>query len=416
MHKNIKWIVACAAIFFGQRAIALAQYSASPVLDCGSPAALVVVTAERLPALLGAPIQQIELLHYREHKVTPITVQIDRRDHDGHYHLQDEHSPDKQDQLLESNDEIVFRLADAATRIPPGFPGAKAFIEIKVADPQNKKTGWVYANATKEMADAPAQKYITYKTATDRVESEIYNIRFSSQHPFIMDRFQWKTSEGNWSQNVLDVMKIRHQGDMFGFIPFSRTTKDYSSQLTRVKAGPLRVIRRTENRVRILLGLKTPAVYIDYVMMPDGFVMDTIIDIPFNLGLLFDDLQTITTIDWRNDPALPELSIHSPGFPSSLEVNGKMTDEKRQFNTRNDTRVSVHSDYGAVFIQLHIPDDFPITPWLYLADQADIADPPENQPGQFGNVGYRTTGWENIDTEVHHLKVTTCLTGAEQNH
>jgi hypothetical protein len=76
----------------------------------------------------------------------------------------------------------------------------------------------------------------------------------------------------------------------------------------------------------------------------------------------------------------------------------------------------VHSDYGSVFIKLDIPDDFPIEPWLYLSDRTDVADPPENQPGQFGNVGYRTTGWEHIDTEVHHLKFTTCMKTAETGH
>ena len=128
---------------------------------------------------------------------------------------------------------------------------------------------------------------------------------------------------------MLDVMKIRHQGIMFGFIPFKRTTGDYSSRLTRVKTCPLRVIRRTENRVRIVWQLKTSALYVDYVMMPDSFVMDTIVDIPFNLGLFFNDVETLTTVDWRNNQALPQLTIRSPDSTSDLVVNGQMSDEKK---------------------------------------------------------------------------------------
>jgi len=211
-------------------------------------------------------------------------------------------------------------------------------------------------------------------------------------------------------------MKIRHQGVMFGFISFKRSAKDYSSRLTRVKTGPLRVIRRTENHVRIVWQLKTPALYVDYVMMPDSFIMDTIVDIPFNLGLFFSDVETLTTVDWRSGPALPELTISSPAITANLVANGRMSDKKKHFNSVSDNRFSVHNAYGSIFVRLDIPDDFPIEPWLYLSDQADEPDPPENQAGQFGNVGYRTTGWENIDTEVHHLKFTTCMTVAEADH
>ena len=56
-----------------------------------------------------------------------------------------------------------------------------------------------------------------------------------------------------------------------------------------------------------------------------------------------------------------------------------------------------------------IPDDFPIRPWLYLHDEIETADSPEHHPGQFGNVGFRTTEWERIDSDVHHLKFTICM-------
>lgn len=393
-------------------AVTMARSTAWPVTNCGSPDALVVVVADKLPALLGKPIQKITLLHYRDQQLSPITVQIDQRDADGRYLLDEVSASENQMPVLKPNDEIVFRLADYAARRPPAVANTEqaSLIEIEVNDSQHGQTGWVYAGLSDSTENVPTRKLIRYSPTTDSVETGTYNIGFSRQHPFLIDSFHWRLATNRWSPNVLDAMKIRHQGSMFGFISFRRTANDYSSRLTRVKTGPLRVIRRTENRVRILWKLKTPALYIDYVMMPDSFIMDTVVDIPFNLGLFFSDVETLTTVDWRNAPGLPELTIRSPGTSSSLVVDGQMSDEESQFNTVSDTRLSVHSAWGSVFLNLDIPDDFPIQPWLYLNDQADVADPPENQAGQFGNVGYRTTGWENIDTEVHHLKVTTCVT------
>lgn len=393
----------------------MAQSGAISVSGCRSADALAVMSADKLPALLGTPVNRIGLLSYREKQLSPIRLQIDQRDGDGRYLLDDKPEPGRQLPVLGPNDEIVFRLADRGTRYPANTPnsGEGALVEIEVIDAMGGPSGWVYAVLSSPVRGVSGNNHMTYETAADRVESGIYKIGFSPQHPFIIDSFQWRTPAGDWTPNLLDTMKIRHQGKMFGFISFRRTTRDYSSRLTRVKVGPLRVIRRTENRVRIMWKLKTPTLYIDYIMMPDSFVMDTIVNIPFNLGLFFSDVETLTTVDWRNDPALPEQVIRSPYTTSSLRVDGQMSAEESRFNTINGTHLSVHSDYGSVSLGLDIPEDFSIQPWLYLRDRMDVVDPPENQPGQFGNVGYRTTGWESIDTEVHHLKITTCMAAAE---
>lgn len=420
MHRCIRLGLACylggIGMTLGENV--LAQTTASPVSNCTSPDALAVVNAEKLPTLLGKPVHQITFLHYRGQQLLPITSQIDQRDADGRYRLGKETAADELTPLLEPNDEVVFRMADRATRLPPDIAGAEEvpLIEIGITDAETGQVSWVYARLSEAIAKPLSRERIAYEATTDSIETASYKAGFSRRNPFLLDRFQWKLGADNWSPNVLDTMKISHQGDMFGFIPFQRTAEDYSSRLTRVKTGPLRVIRRTENRVRILWQLKTPTLYVDYVMMPGSFIMDTIVDIPFNLGLFFNDVETVTTVDWLDGPTLPKLTIRSPGIHSGLRVNGQMNDEKHHFNTISDTRFSVHSEYGAVSVILDIPDDFPIHPWLYLNDQIDVADAPENQPGQFGNAGYRTTGWENIDTEVHHLKFTTCLTATEANH
>jgi hypothetical protein len=65
-------------------------------------------------------------------------------------------------------------------------------------------------------------------------------------------------------------------------------------------------------------------------------------------------------------------------------------------------------------VRLQVPAGVPVIPWLYLQDARDRPDPPERHPGQFGNMGFRTTGWEHIDAGVHHLKLSVCLEAAGQ--
>jgi hypothetical protein len=385
--------------------------TAAPDQDCRSRHSLVVARAGDWPALLGAPAANITLWSFQGHKLTRIPLQIDHRDEQKNYLL--EANTGNSHLQLSANDEIVFRLADAGTERRPDSASDNRDIraEIQVIPSPGEQSHWVYVEvSTTGNGKAPASNLVKYQEDTDTVSTDHYKAGFSHTRPFLLNSFQWrlKTHQA-YSPNVLDSMKIRHTGNMLGLISFKRTSEDYSSRLTRVKTGPLRTIRRTENRVRVLWYLKTPKLYIDYVMMPDSFVMDTIIDIPFNMGLFFDNLETLTTVDWRAGANLPPLKIHSPVAPSELRVTGQMTPDKMKFNTISGTRFSVHSNLGTASVRLKIPEDFPIKSWLYINDDVSAVSPDENQPGQFGNVGYRTTDWENIDTNTHHLKIITCL-------
>jgi hypothetical protein len=155
--------------------------------------------------------------------------------------------------------------------------------------------------------------------------------------------------------------------------------------------------------------LQTPAVRIDYVVMPGGFVMDTVIDIPFNVGLFFDGIETLTTVDWNQNPELPGLMVGMPGHSNTAAIDGQMSSEKHALNLLQAHQFTVTSSLGEILVSLEIPPGVPITPWLYLRDALNEADPPENRTGQFGNIGFRTTGWEQIDTQVQHVKFTVCL-------
>lgn len=383
-----------------------------PASDCSATHPLVVLSGNKLAPLLETPVRQLSLLKVSPTGFTPIAFQIDRKDSQGRYIIEEADRADLGSATLGPDDELVFVAADAGIRLsdPAKLAGSTPLVEIRIAGTPGAPPKWIYAGASSERKARRANHYIEYDQASDLVTSATYSLGFSGRKPFLVDSFRWKIpAGGGWSPDLTDTMKIRHRGRFLGLLPFRRTQRDYSSRLTAVKIGPLRVIRRTENRIRVLWHLKTPALYIDYVMMPNGFIMDTVIELPFNVGLFFSDLETLTTVDWSEDNTLPRLTIHSPEHHKALTIDGHMSSDKHHFNLLQSSQFAMTSSLGDMLVSLEIPPGVPITPWLYLRDAQDEADPPENRIGQFGNAGFRTTGWEQIDTEVQHVKFTVCL-------
>ena len=386
--------------------------SASSAETCSATNQLVVLSGKDLMPLLGTPVRDLALLSASPAGVRPIVFQVDRRDAVGRYIIEDPAAAESVGPLLGLQDEVVFLASDAGTRLSniAGQSSTAKLVEIRLAETPGVPPRWVYLSNSGVPNLVRGNHYIQYDAEGDLITSAAYQLGFDMQQPFLVDVLRWKNDTGDsWSPNVVDTMKIRHRGAFLGFIPFTRTHRDYSSRLTGVKAGPLRVIRRTENRIRVLWHLKTPAVHIDYVVMPGGFVMDTVIDIPFNVGLFFDGIETLTSVDWNQNPELPGLMIGIPGHHNTAAIDGHMSAEKHALNLLQADRFTVTSSLGEILVSLEIPPGVPITAWIYLRDALNEADPPENRSGQFGNIGFRTTGWEQIDTQLQHVKFAVCL-------
>jgi len=401
----------------------IATYSINTNSLCGNDDSLVVIAGSQIPALLGHKVNYLSLLSYSSSQDTlqSIVFQVDQKDRQDRYILNDKNKDvDKAISILTDKDELVFRKKDLKQRVEHSSELIRqhALIELEIITGLNDSAStskWLYIdvdfNHTK--SDFEHINLLTYEHAQDHVSSSIYKIGFSNKHPFLLDSFHWRLPDKSaWGDDITDMMKIRHTGRFFG-MDFKRTQNDYYSQLIAIKAGPLRVIRRTENRIKVFWKLKSPALFIDYVMMPDGFVMDTMIDIPFNISFFFSDLATFTTMDWLDVEDTSELTVQAAKSYPAMPVNGLSSEHKKAFNQITGNSFSLTSHKGDFNVRLDIPDNFPIQSNLYLKDAQHELDPPENQPGQFGNIGFKTTGWENISSQLYHLNFTVCVAAAK---
>lgn len=360
----------------------------------------VVILGGELGPLKGMPVAKIRALSWQGEVMKAIPFQIDKRDAKGRYEFS---TRDGSALMLDADDECVFMTSDAGERKPADSKESKQqpTVEIGLVDSKSGEQKWVYLQVADSLPVA-TKNHVTYDAARDAIETATYKLGFSKSQPFLIDSLQWHVdAENKWSQNLVDTMKVRHKGKLLG-INFIRTQKDYRSRVAAVKAGQVRVIRRTLNSVRMVGFLQSPSVAIDYVAYVNGFQMDTMIDLPFKLSWFFSDLITYTTIDWNDAPSLPVVSLYKTGMPG-LTINGGMTPEKEQFNKGADQRFALQSEYGLLAVQLEMDKGTPIESKPYLRDERTNMDKPENIPGQFGNVGFITTGWEKVDTSLHHM-------------
>ena len=416
-------------IYFGLSLLLLSHFSYAQIIAsytirnnsvCAANNSLVVTSAAQIPALSGRRIKEISLLNYSKKNFQKIVFQIDQKDSQDHYVL-DEKSKQNRQATEEINtftdkDELVFRFEDMNERVDYSSLLLKQYtlIELEIIPVSNsgKISKWLYIKLDDKSSEPDSEHHIliNYDYMQDEVSSSVYKIGFSKAYPFLLERFHWHLPDQNgWSADITDMMKIRHTGRFFG-LPFKRTQDDYYSQLIAVKEGPLRIIRRTENKIRVFLRLKSPALFIDYVMMPNGFVMDTMIDIPFKSSFFFSELTTFTTMDWNNSADSLKLSIQADKEYTTIPINGFPSDEKSAFNQIKGNSFILNSNRGHFNVALDIPDNFPIQSSFYLRDALDEIDAPENYPGQFGNIGFKTTGWENVGSQLYHLKFTVCVT------
>ncbi len=390
---------------------------------CAQDNDLVVLLGKQLPMLLGHDIESLSLFSYRKaladshlsSSPSKIRFQIDQRDEKGRFILPLPDDIRNTKHLFNKQDELVFREKDLAQRIEQGSPWLQESRVIELELLNNEAVSkWLYIRLNNPISEAKLPALLDYDVEHDTIIGADYKLGFSKSFPFLVDKFHWRVPHSSqWGNDLSDTMKIRHKGNFLGFA-FERDQDDYYSSLVALKKGPLRIIRRTENKIKVLWKLKSPSLFIDYVMMPSGFVMDTMVDIPFSVGLFFSHLETLTTMDWNPVVQDDALVVQASQDYPKIVINGMTSDAQKQFNQTLGTEFSLLSRMGRFRVMLDVPDNFPIQSQLYLQDAIDKPDPPESSKGQFGNIGFKTTGWENADNQLYHLKFTVCVKLADQ--
>ena len=291
----------------------------------------VLVTGNLLPGALGVDLESFRLLAYRANRLEPIPYQIDERNEDGWYVLNEGPRPSGGGNgKLKQDDELVFRIRDTGDRVdrtlwPPGYEKA---CEIEIVDGLDGGKAWVYLFSFP--GDAPARSPEDYVDQIDHGrDGQAYAARtYTIKYPYqsLMWWCIFGTREAGYDEtNIIDHGYINLEVKLLGLWNVRITLENMIGTIPCFKDGPVRVIRRTKTRFRVG-SMKLP-IGLSY----DILFYDQYLNIPFSVSVPLN-LKFFATSAWGRygtdlNPNAVGSRWYCNYFPEGVTVTGSPDDD-----------------------------------------------------------------------------------------
>lgn len=363
----------------------------------------VILNGKALNAVTNELIHHIKVYKKLNSELHLITYQIDQKDNNGIYILNE--IPDK-NALFDSNDEIAFMSSDAGEQIndPKETFRTQSVVEIQITQLDTNTNSWAYIVANNQ--NPPSHKnmfdYVHYNSKSDSIITSNYKIGFSKNKAFLLNQLRFKdTQYDSWSDNYVTGLLLLHKAKIKLFhSEFKRTGKDYSSRIVATKDGPIRVIRRTANRIDILpiIGLKTPSLYIDIIAYQNVFNVDSIIDFPVPLGWAFYDAITDIQFQWNQKLSNSSI-VYTQNFQEGAIIDGISRNENK-LNALKEKKFIIKTPSGSINASIKKGESLPIDYYTKMTDNLN----------SYGLIGFHTNQWEYVSADIHHMLFTLTIT------
>ncbi len=291
------------------------------------------------------------------------------------------------------HDEVVVATADLGRPAPPGRrpPGA-----LEVA-PLGGAGGVAYLCLHAGDAPRSHRRWLAYDREREEVVHDGFTLGFERRRPFVLDRLVWHTDpEG---RDWLDTGKFRATGRLFGTFRFHRTREDFSSRTTGVIEGPVRVVVRTENRLRMAFGLKSPRSIVDRIHTPRALRLALTVHIPFRVGWFFSGLTVRSTLDLAPGA---RRTITCPNH-ATTPIDGRPEPSEVALLGCPLEGFTIDGPHGSLHGTLSLGPKLHLKAAIYFKDDLHEPDPPERVPGHLGESGVLLTGWERLGRGDYHL-------------
>lgn len=346
------------------------------------PPDVVAVTGAQLPHLFGVSTTEIVALASHGSNLAPTVFQIDQRYRaaDGNLRYVFEAGddlPPAHRRDFGPDDLLLLSVPDAGERLaaPPA-----GYTEIEVVDPRNTSHGWLYVGRGAAQSLPPR---VRYDASTNRIAGADYAIGFSRSGTAVIESLVLGDPEQDG--NILDRNKARLDVDLaFGFGHVSRSEDDVRVRTTGLHVGPLRIIRESEVRGRMLMGFYSPPVRDDFIFYAHGFVLPTTIRVTPGLRLLVRDVTLRISMD-LDDTAIGMTFQSDPEVPAPITVDGS---GGRRGGTRPIAWYLLRRGDVGLLGWLQARNDITAEVTLYYRDDRSNGDPPERSAGELADHGF----------------------------
>ena len=257
------------------------------------------ISGSDVSAMTGTEISSLRILASRNGRLTPIPFQIDQKNSDNDWvwsvvpesdvvddwfddwfddetssQVYSQKDPTRDDQdppgrdVFDANDVILFVAKDAGDqdRESASQLGAERLVELHITDPVDQGNGWVYLAWFD--ADAPALSdihYVRYEPDKFRISGPEHEFLYSPDHVMVLDDFRLGGASIIAGNRILGVVEAGI-GPVTLHIEFSeRTIQGYNAGYIN---GPIRVVRRSIDHIRLGAGIASPDVNCDHFHYP----------------------------------------------------------------------------------------------------------------------------------------------------
>jgi hypothetical protein len=245
--------------------------------------------------ITNTDISNLRVLASRDGKLAPIPFQIDQKNSDDDWvwsvvpesdvaddlfddetsspiYSQEDLTRDNQDpsgrDIFDANDVVLFVAKDAGDqdRESASRLGAEKLVELNIVDPADQGNGWVYLAYFD--SDAPALSdihYVRHEPDKFRVSGPEHEFLYSPDHVMVLDDFRLGGASiiaGNRIRGMVEA----GIGPVTLNIEFSeQTIQGYNAGYIN---GPIRIIRRSIEHIRLGAGITSPDVNCDHFHYP----------------------------------------------------------------------------------------------------------------------------------------------------
>ncbi|NOR43274.1 MAG: hypothetical protein GQ572_08035 [Gammaproteobacteria bacterium] len=253
------------------------------------------VSGSEVEGMTGVEISRLRVLVYRDGNVMPVPFQIDQKntandwvwdavydfdEFDAGFDEEEFWQPvkpvnlthDDQDpagkRIFDKNDVLVFLAIDAGDKGRKSMVrlGADKLLELKITDPVDHTNGWVYLAYFESNAPAISDaRYVQYEPETFRIIGPEHEFLYSPDHTMILDDFQLGGASIFSTNKISGEVTTGIGPFTFDFEFSEKDIRGYSSGYIN---GPVRVVKRSVEYVRLGTGLDSPPVNCDHFHYP----------------------------------------------------------------------------------------------------------------------------------------------------
>jgi len=328
----------------------------------------------------------------------PIPWQLDERAADGRWALTDgpEPNPDDSPASIDDDDVMLWMVGDAGARDPAGAGSFDADCVVELAVEQGGVTAWVYAVAARHApARRAARRYVEYDAERDLVLGAHVALGFGAATPRYL---AVRAADGTLGPNLLDRLKVRASARFLGLIPLGRDEDDIEWRFAAWRAGPIRVLRREYQWIRLGWGLRTPIFETESLVTRDTVEMPVRLRLNFPPTFFFGGIEVQAVLDFRD---LRGWRVAGAGVESVTVGDGRADLDRR----RSDW-IALSNDSVTLVLALVLGESLASLEPTLVYREADDDLGPEEQRGEMPGVGFRLTQWTAVDRGEHGFAAT----------